>query len=64
MRLKKVLSSLASVKSSVVLLYSGFTGFHRTGKNAAIQAITKEEGSKSATVPESAGKLLHERWNL
>ena len=64
MGLKKVLSSLESVNSFVVLRFSGFTGFHRTRKNATIQAITKEEASKSAAVPESAGKLLHDRWNL
>ena len=38
-------------------------GFHRTRKNATIQVITKEKGYKSAAVPESAGKLFHDRWN-
>ena len=38
-------------------------GFHRRRKNATIQVITYEEGCKSAALPESAGKLLHDRWN-
>ena len=36
---------------------------HRNRKKATVQVVTKEEIFKSAVVPESAGKLLHDHWN-